>query len=130
MRSDPVFDTLTFLTAAGGDQLALGSDGAAGGPRGGRPARRRLRLIAGCGQRTSRDLGLIAARFLIGLMWFQNLFRKLPVSTENGLRYWTGLETKDAAFAVRAADQGAVAAVPELPDPQRRWRWSSPSLPR
>ncbi|MDP4006579.1 DoxX family protein [Methylobacterium sp. NEAU K] len=118
MRTDPLSDTLTFLAAAAGDQLALG------------PWRWVLMALlaalvlggllaaayawaADPAQRTGRDLGLFAARFLVGLMWFENLFWKLPVSTGNGLHYWTGLETKDAAFRIHATLIETLA----LPDP-------------
>lgn len=105
MRSDPITDTLSFLLASQGDQVALG------------PWRWVVMLLfaalvlgglfvaafewaADPAQRTGRDLGLFAARIVVGLMWLQNLFWKLPVSTSNGLHYWTEQETKDAAFAI------------------------------
>lgn len=106
MRTDPVTDIMGFLLASHGDQVALG------------PWRwvlmglLALLLLGGLAvavrewaidpaQRTGRDLGLFAARVLVGLMWFQNLFWKLPLfSTGNGLYYWTGQEVGNAAFAV------------------------------
>lgn len=107
MRTDPIADTLSFLMASQGDQVALG------------PWRWLVMALlaalllgalltaayewtADPAQRTGRDVGLFAARVGVGLMWFQNLFWKLPVSTSNGLHYWTEQETKDAAFAVHA----------------------------
>jgi hypothetical protein len=105
MRTDPISDTLAFLAAMQGDQVALGpwrwvvmallAALVLGGLLAAAYA-----WAADPAQRTGRELGLFVARFLVGLMWFQNLFWKLPVSTGNGLHYWTGLETKDAAFAV------------------------------
>ena len=104
MRTDPLSDTLGFLLATQGDQVGLG------------PWRWVMMALfaalvlgslivaayewtADPAQRTGRDLGIFAARVLIGLMWFQNLFWKLPLfSTENGLYYWTGEEVKNAAF--------------------------------
>ena len=106
MRTDPITDILGFLAATHPDQIGLG------------PWRWVMMamlaaLVLGslfvaayewaddAAQRTGRDLGLFVARVLIGLMWFQNLFWKLPLfSTENGLYYWTGEEVKNAAFAV------------------------------
>ncbi|WP_411901406.1 DoxX family protein [Methylorubrum thiocyanatum] len=106
MRTDPVTDILGFLAATHPDQIGLG------------PWRLVMMallaalclgslLAAACAwkvdpaQRTGRDLGLLVARVLVGLMWFQNLFWKLPFfSTENGLYFWTGEEVNNAAFAV------------------------------
>lgn len=105
MRTDPISDTLSFLLASQGDQVALG------------PWRWLVMVLlaalllasllvaayewtADPTQRTGHDLGLFGARVGVGLMWGQNLFWKLPVSVSNGLHYWTEQETKDAAFAI------------------------------
>ncbi|GEP04913.1 DoxX family protein [Methylobacterium oxalidis] len=106
MRTNPYTDLLTFLTAGQSDQIGLG------------PWRWVMMalfaaLVLGSllvaarewaedpRQRTGRDLGVWLIRFLIGCMWFQNLFWKMPLfSTENGLYFWTSEEVKTAAFQV------------------------------
>lgn len=119
MRTDPIHDALTFLMADYGDQTALG------------PWRWVLMglfyalmlatlFVAAWQwaedplQRTGRDVGLWFARVLVGCMWFQNIFWKLPIAVGNGLHYWTGLEVKDAAFAL----QGEIVRDLLLPSPQ------------
>lgn len=118
MRTDPISDTLGFLLASQGDQVALGpwrwvimallatlilgSLVAAG-----------YEWTADPTQRTGRHVSLFVARVGVGLMWFQNLFWKLPISTGNGLHYWTEQETKDAAFAIH----GHLLEVLALPSP-------------
>jgi len=49
-------------------------------------------------QRTGRHLGIWLVRVLIGCMWFQGMLWKLPLPVSDGLQYWTGQESTNAAF--------------------------------
>jgi hypothetical protein len=49
-------------------------------------------------QRTGRHLGVWLVRVLIGCMWFQGMLWKLPLPVSDGLQYWTGQESTNAAF--------------------------------
>jgi len=49
-------------------------------------------------QRSGRHLGICLVRVLIGCMWFQGMFWKLPLPVSGGLNYWTGQESTSAAF--------------------------------
>ncbi|WP_336485961.1 DoxX family protein [Methylobacterium nigriterrae] len=121
MRTDPINDLLTFLQAAQGDQVGLGA------ARWVMMALFAILVLASLliaarewaadpAQRTGRDLGLFVIRVLIGCMWFQNLFWKMPLfSTENGLYFWTSEEVKSAAFQVhRDLIQNWVLPVPNF----------------
>lgn len=107
MRTNPFYDTLTFLMAGFPDQTALGAwrwpiMGLFYALMLGSLFTAAWQWAEDPAQRTGRDLGIWISRVLVGCMWFQNLFWKLPVSLENGLHYWTGLEVTDAAFALQA----------------------------
>ena len=47
-------------------------------------------------QRTGRHLGIWLVRILIGCMWFQAIFWKLPQPLLDGIQSWTGPPTNDA----------------------------------
>lgn len=50
-------------------------------------------------QRSGHHVTLAFLRMLIGAMWFQNLFWKLPLGAVNGLHFWTKEMATNAAFA-------------------------------
>ncbi len=54
-------------------------------------------------QRTGRHLGIWLVRVLIGCMWFQGMLWKLPLPVSDGLQYWTGQESTNAAFEFHRA---------------------------
>ena len=51
-------------------------------------------------QRTGTDLATWIMRVLVGVMWYQGMIWKLPLSTDNGLHYWMEQMAGRAAFEV------------------------------
>ena len=101
MRSDPISDVLTFLTAPFYSEpdwlhhaywaLAAASVAVA--------AATALRLPAVRGR--GLDLWRFAVRFLLASFWWQQSLWKFPTDT-GGLRYWTEQEVEHSAFHVQS----------------------------
>ncbi|HEV7267993.1 MAG TPA: TQO small subunit DoxD [Falsiroseomonas sp.] len=119
MRTDPFTDTLDFLLGQQPDQLALG-------------AWRWLlmllfyALLAGSvalavrnwradpTQRSAVHVWAWVARTMMGAMWFQGAFWKLPLPRSNGFSYWTEQIAENAAFAFHRSFASEV-MLPSLP---------------
>jgi uncharacterized membrane protein YphA (DoxX/SURF4 family) len=103
MPKNPFTDVWQFLTGTSEDQLALG------GWRYLFVALFYALLVASIyfavrnwredpTQRTGRHLGTWGARVLIGCMWFEAMYWKLPLPVSGGLRFWTEQMGTRAAF--------------------------------
>jgi len=105
MRPNPVADALHFLTQPGWFTpvfwlLLLASIGIAATVWSRDPT-----------QRTARNLGVWALRFLTGAMWWQQTLWKIPPNFD-GLKYWMEQEAAHAAIPL----QGALVANIVLPN--------------
>ena len=104
MKTNPFLDTWLFFAGQWGDETALGAWGWLFA------ILLTVLVVASLviaifewrtdpAQRTGRHVTDLVVRVLIGGMWFVNTLWKLPFFTEeNGLHFWTGQESKNAAF--------------------------------
>jgi uncharacterized membrane protein YphA (DoxX/SURF4 family) len=94
MRPNPLHDAAQFLTQPGWFTVAFWLLLAAGAV---------LAVIAwrsDSAQRSSRSLGILALRVLMGAMWWQQTLWKIPPNFD-GLRYWMGQEAEHASIALQ-----------------------------
>lgn len=104
MKTNPFYDSWLFFLGQQGDQTALGAwrwpfVGLFAALVLGSIAIAATRFAAEPEQRTGGNVTLWLLRTLVGAMWFQGMWWKLPLfSTENGLYFWTKEMVTNAAF--------------------------------